>query len=243
MAHACFSQNITLLTVYANLGESGLEYALKKGEITHIATSSDHIETIRHIASRVESLTNVILLDNKIIESDIGLDVTTIQEVEEMGIENFSEACEPEGSDIALIMFTSGTTGTPKGAVISHQNVCAAIGGSLVSGMDALFNPDQDVYLAYLPLAHILAFIVHFVALSIGVRIGFGSSHTLLDSQVKNCSGDIVELKSVLLSFLHNLLDPQHLLEFRLSIIGSKMELNLKWKGVEGFSGFSFTQL
>ncbi|KHN28996.1 Long chain acyl-CoA synthetase 1 [Glycine soja] len=63
----------------------------------------------------------------------------------------------PQAHDICAIMYTSGTSGDPKGVVLTNENVMA-----LVRGMD-LFTEQfedkmivDDVYLSFLPLAHIL---------------------------------------------------------------------------------------
>lgn len=64
----------------------------------------------------------------------------------------------PKPSDIAIIMYTSGTTGLPKGVKISHENVVATVAGlehkipSILPGGGI----DKEVYLAYMPLAHIM---------------------------------------------------------------------------------------
>jgi long-chain acyl-CoA synthetase len=63
--------------------------------------------------------------------------------------------CNPE--DLCTIMYTSGTTGDPKGVQIKHSNVLAEIRaamGLLQNSLGFILDSD-DVFLSYLPLAHI----------------------------------------------------------------------------------------
>lgn len=56
-----------------------------------------------------------------------------------------------------------------------------------------------DVLLAYLPLAHILEFVFENACLYWGSTLGYGNPKTLSDSSVRNCKGDIRELKPTIL--------------------------------------------
>jgi long-chain acyl-CoA synthetase len=82
--------------------------------------------------------------------------------------------------------------------MITHANIVAAIGGAkLVFGS---LITEHEVYLGYLPLAHILEFTVeHFIIYS-GGRIGYGSPRTLVDASVRNCKGDLTELRPTLMA-------------------------------------------
>ncbi|MEI5525991.1 AMP-binding protein [Streptomyces brasiliscabiei] len=57
----------------------------------------------------------------------------------------------PAGSDVAIIAFTSGTSGRPKGAQLTHDN----LHWSMVNGMARLPVTEDDVVLVATPLAHV----------------------------------------------------------------------------------------
>ena len=91
--------------------------------------------------------------------------------------------------DVACIMYTSGTTGPPKGVVIRHSNLIASVGAASTL-MDRHLKVD-DSYLAFLPLAHILEYVVELICVYVGICSGYGRVKTLTDASVRNCQGDI----------------------------------------------------
>jgi long-chain acyl-CoA synthetase len=98
-------------------------------------------------------------------------------------------------------MYTSGTTGDPKGVMMSHGNVYAAVFGLRRRLDQVLGEPDvnapveeQDTHLAYLPLAHILEFCAENILLIRGATLGYGTPRTLTDTSAKP-HGDLKEFK------------------------------------------------
>lgn len=75
--------------------------------------------------------------------------------------------------DAASLVYTSGTTGRPKGCVITHGNLIWEV-RQVVSKMEHLFTPDGST-LMFLPLAHILARVVQVGCVTRGVKIGYSS--------------------------------------------------------------------
>jgi len=104
----------------------------------------------------------------------------------------------PKPEDVACIMCTSGTTGAPKGLVLSQANLIAAV-GAIQSLMGHIFAPEQDTFLAFLPLAHILEYVVELAMGYVGLQIGYGRIRTLTDASVRNCQGDLKECKPTIM--------------------------------------------
>jgi len=110
------------------------------------------------------------------------------------------ETCLNPVSLIFADAFYFYRSGDPKGVIIPHSMVVAGIAGavSIIDGMT--LGDGSDTLIAYLPLAHILEFTVEQTCIFRGIKLGYGSPKTLLDSSVRNCLGDIKELKPTLMA-------------------------------------------
>ena len=100
-----------------------------------------------------------------------GLDLAiyTIDQVEELGLASKRGYNAPSASDIVTINYTSGTTGPPKGVVLTHGNAVAATS----CGLTTIGQARGDTMCSYLPLAHIYARLAEHTAFWGGARIGY----------------------------------------------------------------------
>ncbi len=72
--------------------------------------------------------------------------------------------------DLLTLVYTSGTTGPPKGCMLTHRNYRAML--DMAGGVPALARPG-DVALLHLPLAHVFARLVPFLAAAVGFTVAF----------------------------------------------------------------------
>uniref|UniRef100_A0A674B0C1 long-chain-fatty-acid--CoA ligase n=1 Tax=Salmo trutta TaxID=8032 RepID=A0A674B0C1_SALTR len=184
-AQACFIYNFPLVTLYSTLGGAAIAHGLNETEITHIITSKDLLHSrLKDILLEVPRLQHIIVVDSKPTSwpgFPRGIMVHNMDAVQELGSrpDNMVVARRrPVPSDIAVIMYTSGSTGIPKGVMISHSNIIAGVTGMAERIPDL---DETDTYIGYLPLAHVLELSAEMVCISHGCCIGYSSPQTLAD--------------------------------------------------------------
>uniref|UniRef100_A0A3B4ZCR3 long-chain-fatty-acid--CoA ligase n=1 Tax=Seriola lalandi dorsalis TaxID=1841481 RepID=A0A3B4ZCR3_SERLL len=211
-AQACFMYNFPLATLYSTLGGPAIAHGLNETQVTHIFTSRELLETrLKAILIEVPRLQHIIVVDDTPTSwpgYPRGISVHNMAAVQKLGArpEN-GKLLYPLPSDIAVIMYTSGSTGIPKGVMISHSNIIAGITG-MAERIPNLC--EEDTYIGYLPLAHVLELSAELVCISHGCRIGYSSPQTLADQSTKikkGSKGDTSVLQPTLMAAVPEIMD------------------------------------
>jgi len=139
-----------ILPIMPQLVAPELKYILEHSEACAIITSEELNSKVVEAAKGLSSLRHILVTGNSTSESS--LDIR--QEVETVSpIENLHES---SASDLALLVYTSGTTGKPKGVMQSHSNLIS----NAESCEHLITTEPGTVGLSVLPLAHVFGVVM-----------------------------------------------------------------------------------
>ncbi|CAM8926552.1 unnamed protein product [Rhodiola kirilowii] len=176
---ACNSQAITYVPLYDSLGPNAVEFIVNHAEISVAFVQDTKIPSILACLPKCNSYLKTIVSFSQVTDAQK-------KESEELGVSCFSweeflqlgsldcELPPKHETDITTIMYTSGTTGEPKGVILTNGAIVAE-----VLGVDELLREtdkeasEEDSYFSFLPLAHVFDQIMETYCIYKGASIGF----------------------------------------------------------------------
>jgi long-chain acyl-CoA synthetase len=162
------------IPIYTTLPAHEVGYIISNSESkVYIAEDKVAFQKALDVRDECPSLEKIVVIDTD--GCDMSADIVmSYEDLKGLGrdllrrepglFDRLTDEIEPE--DLATIVYTSGTTGPPKGAMISHSNVLAVI-----DALDEMkWADDKDVLVAFLPLSHVFQRVAgHFFAMYVGI--------------------------------------------------------------------------
>jgi len=203
-ALAFYSQNLRTVSLYSTLGPEAVEYIISHANVPVVIVSKENIKPLFAVLDKIKQyVKHIIQFDSTPLFGNVretvddadrekcksfGIKLHGWNEVIQLGNQQPVFAQPADADDLAFIMYTSGTTGNPKGVMLTHANVVSA-----VSTVPTFAKFDEyDVLLSYLPLAHIFETVVEVAVIINGGAIGF------FQGNVKKLADDMVAVRPTL---------------------------------------------
>ncbi len=168
---AVWSAGAVTVPVYETSSPAQIEWILAdSGAVAVVVESAAHEDAVESVRVRLPRLKHVWRIDAG------GDGANAVEALAAAGTDVSDAAAEERagaaGADSpATIVYTSGTTGRPKGCVLSHRSFFAEC-GNVVERLAPLFRTGDSSVLLFLPLAHVFGRLVEVASVMAPIRLG-----------------------------------------------------------------------
>ena len=183
--YACLCVGVRDVPIYPSLTAPQIAYILQDSGARAVFAEDDvQLAKLLEIRDQCPELRHIIVFDAPAEMPEGTVAWRDFVQLDPLGLsdEAFREealAARPES--VATILYTSGTTGNPKGVLLTHANV-----GSNVQVCRTLLDvSDTDSTLSFLPLSHVFQRTVDYVFFNVGCTIAYARDMTTVAEDLK----------------------------------------------------------
>ncbi|WVW80476.1 hypothetical protein I302_102458 [Kwoniella bestiolae CBS 10118] len=182
---ACQAYGLVGVSLYETLGPDVAQFITNHCPLPIIFASSNHLPSLLKIAPKCPSLKVIVSMDplprseHDLLSqwaASLGLELLVLDDLEQYGstdgvylepgpVKGVQGDLELDRERVVTISYTSGTTGDPKGVVLTNKNMTYAIRSNILGTTEGISNGVEWKFLSYLPLSHIFERYLHFVVM------------------------------------------------------------------------------
>ncbi|KAG2499949.1 hypothetical protein HYH03_002234 [Edaphochlamys debaryana] len=185
--------SMVCVPLYETLGDSAVEFIITHAGARFVVSHASKLKLLvkAFASAKVRGVADVGVAywgeaPADVVKSleDQGVRVLPWDSLLQLGRDKEVAPVRPGAEDLCTIMYTSGTTGDPKGVMITHRAVVSMIAAikAFLEQWNERIGP-SDSYLSYLPLAHIFDRVVEELMIHVGGCVGYwqGDIRKLMD--------------------------------------------------------------
>lgn len=182
---------LTSVTLHYTFPAEHVQSIAEQSKLSCIVTDVDKLKLLEDLKPSLSELKTIVVLharspldpplDLDISEqkrqfATLGTQVLSFDEVLNLGREHPTRpVLKQDPERVFTIVYTSGTTGSPKGVMLTNKNWVAVIRSLYIQNPTTLGITSDFVHISYLPLSHVFERVIEYAALAHGVRIAFFS--------------------------------------------------------------------
>jgi long-chain acyl-CoA synthetase len=183
---AAHAEALVVVPLYVDDRPDNVAYCLEDSACrVLIVEGEEHLKKLAEIRDRMPTVKRIVCL-NACATGD--------ERVVSLGTWAGAEAAERprarvDGNALATIVYTSGTTGRPKGVMLSHQNMLQNVKSAL-----AVYDVYRDdVFLSFLPLSHMLERTAgYYLTMAAGATVAFARSISQLSEDFRKVRPTVI---------------------------------------------------
>jgi len=166
--YAIWAAGAATTTIYETSSPDQVSWIIRdSGSVLAVAESLSMAETVNSVSDELPDCRGVLAIDGGAV------DALKAMATDESRAEVDRRIADISHDDLATLVYTSGTTGRPKGCVLTHGNFAWEV-EQLKVAAHTFLNEDNST-LMFLPLAHIFARAVQAASVASGVTLGYSS--------------------------------------------------------------------